>query len=291
VQVRVRGVDEDRDRRQLDDARWPSCLRFAQDRLLGDLIGLRIEPERRRELDETIGGPVLVLVELGEQRVRFDARGVELDGAPQVRLGGGGVLAMDLGEPEAHAQVVSVARRRPHEQAFERRDGGVGVAAGEGDLAGQEQGVGLIVGWRLRHGPRAFQRPARLIGVAGAQGGHALTDPVVRARRLAGRFSGWDGVAGPPRLRRQELLVVAREATPELGPKFALERVRRHSAQLAQDVGLRLAAAEGDQRLAEGGKTEAAFQEIDGDGRVGVGARGLVATRRDERVRQRQERR
>ena len=99
------------------------------------------------ELDEPLGGSLLALVQLGEQRVRLDARGIELDRATQVRLGGGGALAMDLRQPEAHAHVVAVAGRRSDvEQALERRHRGVGVAAGERDLAGQEQRVRLVVG-------------------------------------------------------------------------------------------------------------------------------------------------
>jgi hypothetical protein len=73
VQVRVRGIDEDRDRPQLDDARRSSRLGLAEHRLFGDAVGLRIQAQRRLELGQPVGGPLLVLVELREQRVRLDA--------------------------------------------------------------------------------------------------------------------------------------------------------------------------------------------------------------------------
>jgi hypothetical protein len=92
VQIRVRRIDEDRDRRQLDDARRPSRLRLAQHRLLRDPVGLRVEAERGRQLRQAVGRPLLVLVQLGQQRVRLDARRIELDGPAQVRLGRGGRL-------------------------------------------------------------------------------------------------------------------------------------------------------------------------------------------------------
>ena len=186
MQIGVRGIDEDRDRRQLHDARRAAGLRFAEHRLLGDPIRLGIQAQRRGELDEAVGGPVLVLVKLGEKRVRLDDGGVELDGVPQVRLGGGGALAMNLGQREAYAQFVSVMHRGPDEQTLERCDGGVRVAAGERDLPGQKQRVGQIVGRRLRHGAGPFERPARLVGVTSLQRTEAARHPVARAAGLAG---------------------------------------------------------------------------------------------------------
>ena len=96
---------------------------------------------------EPVGDPLLLLVQLGEQGERFDAHRIELDRATEMGLRLGGALAMDLRQPEAHAHVVAVAHRRPEvEEALERRYRRVGVATGEGDLAGQEQRVRLIVG-------------------------------------------------------------------------------------------------------------------------------------------------
>jgi len=188
VQIRVRRVDEDRDRRELDDARRSSGLRLAEDHLLGDPIGLRIEADGRGERGEAVRGSLLVLVQLRQQRMRFDAHGVEFHRPPEVDLRLGGVLAMDLRQPEAHADVVAVVRRGPAgEQALERRDRGVGVPAGEGDLAGQEQRVRLVVRRRLRDRARAFERPGRLGEIAGAQRAQAACGPIAAAaRRLSG---------------------------------------------------------------------------------------------------------
>ena len=185
MQVRVCGIDEDRDRRQLGDARRPPRLGLPEHHLLRDAVGLRVEADRRRELDEPVGGPLLALVHLGQQRMRLDARRIELDGPAQVRLGGRGALAMNLRQPEAHAHLVPVAGRLSDvQQALERRHGGLGVAARERDLPREEQRVGLVVGRRLRHGARPFERLLRLVDVPGAQHPEAARDPVAGVRGL-----------------------------------------------------------------------------------------------------------
>ncbi|HMF44318.1 MAG TPA: hypothetical protein VKQ32_26780, partial [Polyangia bacterium] len=72
MQIRVRRIDEDRDRREVGDARGTAGLGGAQDGLLGDAVGLRVEANRCLELDEAVGRALLILVHLGEQRVRLD---------------------------------------------------------------------------------------------------------------------------------------------------------------------------------------------------------------------------
>jgi hypothetical protein len=188
VQVGVRGVDEDRDRRELHDARRSSRLRLSEHHLLGDTIRLRIESDGGGERREAIGGALLILVQLGEQGVGLDPHGVEFDRPPQVRLGVDRALAVHLRQTEAHAHVVAVTcRRAPGEQALKRRDRRVGVPAGEGDLAGQEQRVRLVIRRRLRDGARAFERAVRLADVAGAQRAEAARHPVAAAGRALAR--------------------------------------------------------------------------------------------------------
>jgi hypothetical protein len=73
VKIRIRRIDEDRDRREIGDPRGAPGLRSAQRGLLGDPIGLGIEAERRLQLDEPVRDPLLVLVHLRQHGVRLDA--------------------------------------------------------------------------------------------------------------------------------------------------------------------------------------------------------------------------
>jgi hypothetical protein len=110
VQAGVGRIDEDRDRPELGDARGMSGARLADHHLLGDGVVHRIEPQGPFERGQAFGIAVLVGVELGEQRAGLDARGVEVDRAREVRLGGVEVLAVNLGEAEPDADVVAVVR-------------------------------------------------------------------------------------------------------------------------------------------------------------------------------------
>jgi hypothetical protein len=92
---------------------------------------------------------------------------------------------MDLRQPEAHAHLVAVARRRPtSSKPSNAATGGVGVAARERDLAGEEQRVRLVVGRRLRARRAPLERLLRLVDVAGAQRAEAARDPVAARSRL-----------------------------------------------------------------------------------------------------------
>jgi hypothetical protein len=64
VQIRIRRIDEDRDRREIGDARRSARLRGAQHGFLRDAIRLRVEAQRRFQLGEPIGDAVLALEHL-----------------------------------------------------------------------------------------------------------------------------------------------------------------------------------------------------------------------------------
>jgi hypothetical protein len=146
VQIGVGRIDEHGDRPELRHARRVTGAGLADHHLLGDGVVHRIEAEGPLERGQPVGIAVQIGVELGEQGARLDAGRVELDGARQVGLGGPEVLAVDLGQPEPDADVVAVVRRPGVEQPLEGGDGGVGVAAGERDLTGEEQRVGRVAG-------------------------------------------------------------------------------------------------------------------------------------------------
>ena len=94
-----------------EHARAPPGARAREHELLGARRVLRLERERGLELGGAVGLAAVLREELGEQRVRLDARVVEGDGAPQVRLRRRELAAVELGEREAHAHVVAVEGR------------------------------------------------------------------------------------------------------------------------------------------------------------------------------------
>jgi hypothetical protein len=110
VQIRVGRVDEDGDRPVHDHAVWMTGARLAEDDLLGDRVVHRIELERPLERRQAIGLALLVAVELGQEGAGLDPRRYEVDRAPQVRLRGQEILAVDLGQPQPDLDVVAVAR-------------------------------------------------------------------------------------------------------------------------------------------------------------------------------------
>jgi len=121
-----------------------TAARLGEHHLLGHPIVVRIQAQRRFQLGELVVDPLLVTEQLGQQRVRLDAPGVERQRAAQVGLGSGAILPVNLGQRQAHLHVVAVAARHS-QQPLEGGHGGVGVTTGQGDLAGQEQRGGLVV--------------------------------------------------------------------------------------------------------------------------------------------------
>src|SRR5581483_4297266 len=134
------GVDEDRDRRDVGDAARALRASEAEHQLLGQLRALRLQRQRGVHLGELVGLAVLVGVKLDEQRVRLDARRIERDRPPQVLLGGGRILAVDLRQRQPHAYVVAVVLLvGQRQQLLERGQRRFGLAAGQRQLAGEKQ--------------------------------------------------------------------------------------------------------------------------------------------------------
>ena len=268
---------------ELHDARRSSCGRVAEHDLLRDVVVLRLQAQRGRQRAQPIGRALLILVQLGEQHMRLDARRIEVHGAPKVGLGGGQALAAHLGEAEPHAHVIAVVRRawatssRPSNAATaasaSRRASAISPA--RNNVSAWSSGGGCGTARALSSALRAPSRsPAR-----SAPRPVAAHSPAV-VGLAAGLRPCRAAPAAPWGCRRGEiLLVVARESLRQLGAEFLVQRVAGHAGHPLQHRGLALAAAERRQRVANRREAEAPLEKIDGERRMRVRAGRVLDVR------------
>ncbi len=239
-----------------------SGARLGDHHLLGDGVVHRIEPQGTLERGQALGLALLVAIELGQQRARLDARGIEVDRTREVRLRGaepcgGGCRPARVGPGRRSRRAVrGRARAAPRRRRWRRRRRGARARSRRPETECRPgrratDAAGLAPG-RAHCAPPPDRRPPARRRRGSPPHARCAPPRGARAAAIAGRR------LAAQRLRRQVLGRVAGELLREVGAEGGVERRGRHPGDLLQHRRAALAAPVGHEGGADRPRTRTA---------------------------------